>query len=367
MPSSKIQIPLAKSDIGQAETNAVTRVMASGRLALGQEITAFEQEFATWHGVRSAAMTNSGTSALTCALRALGVGPGDEVIIPALTFIGTANAILNCGALPILVDVKPDSGNIDVNLLHRSISGKCKALVPVHLFGHAADIADIMEIAATHDLAVVEDAAEALGSQCNGQLAGTIADAGIFGFYPNKVLTTGEGGMVISQDEALIERCRAIANQGVVSGHQATTPGMSFRGNELGAAIGRAQLAGLHERLAYRTELAAHYQRELTNNGQMRIFGFTNSVQGWFTIPVLLPENTDRDRLRADLATDGIATAAYFPAIHTLVGYQHLASRYELGVSELLGSRLIALPLWSEIEPHIAHICERLCFHLDPP
>ena len=247
MHSSNKHIPLAKTDIGPAETAAVTRVMHSGRLAFGPEITAFEREFSDWHRVAAAAMVNSGTSALICALRAVGVKPGDEVILPALTFIGTANAIANCGALPVLVDVCEDTGNIDPDKISNVINKRTRAVVPVHLFGRAADMQPIVEIAQEHQLAVIEDAAEALGSELNDRSVGTIGNAGIFGFYPNKVLTTGEGGMVISDDTQLIERARSIANQGRACAD--TSPGFSFRSTELAAALGRSQLQSLSKRI----------------------------------------------------------------------------------------------------------------------
>lgn len=370
MPFETIQIPLAKSDIGQAEKDAVGRVMASGRLALGPEINAFELEFAAWHNVRAASMTNSGTSALTCALRAMGIGPGDEVIMPALTFVGTANAILNCGAIPVLVDVQSETGNINPDVIAAAINERTKAIVPVHLFGRPADLAATLDIAHEHSLFVIEDAAEAIGSRFRGSggesdtAAGAVADAGIFGFYPNKILTTGEGGMVISDDDALISRCKTIANQGV--GVQ-TSPGMSFRGNELGAAIGRVQLASLTQRLASRAALATVYQHQLVSETGLNIFGFHDANRSWFTCPVLLPAGCDRIHLRAQMANDGIATAEYFPAVHTLPGYANLArSSGALPVSEMLGEHLLALPFWVGIESHIEFICERLAFHLHP-
>jgi perosamine synthetase len=359
MPTDKLQIPLAKTDIGQAERDAVARVMDSGRLALGPEIDAFEREFAHWHGVDAAAMTNSGTSALTCALRAVGVSPGDEVVMPALTFVGTANAILNCGAVPVLVDVEQDTGNLDPNEFEKAIGPRTKAVVPVHLFGVPADMGAVMPIARAHGLGVVEDAAEALGTRCGGGYAGTVGDAGIFGFYPNKVLTTAEGGMVISQDRALVERARAVANQG--GGDAVSSPGMSFRANELCAALGRAQLQSLDRRIGERNELARAYREALCERTALDIFGYGDGKRSWFTCPVLLPKGLDRDGLRNALAKDGIASGNYFPAIHTLPGFADLvAARRPLPVAESLGSRLLALPFWPGLEEHLDHLCTRL-------
>lgn len=359
MHSNNKHIPLAKTDIGPAETAAVTRVMHSARLALGPEITAFEQEFSAWHRVAAAAMVNSGTSALICALRAVGVKPGDEVILPALTFIGTANAISNCGALPVLVDVCEDTGNIDPDKISNVINKRTRAVVPVHLFGRAADMEPIVEIAQEHQLAVIEDAAEALGSELNNQRVGTIGDAGIFGFYPNKVLTTGEGGMVISDDTQLIERARSIANQGRACAD--TGPGFSFRSTELAAALGRSQLQSLSKRISERVVLAAQYNNELSAVPGIEPFGYSCGVRSWFTFPVLLPAELNRAQLMHFLSADGITTADYFPALQTLSGLDGmLKTTGDLAVSEDLGQRLLCLPFWPGIQPHLTRIAETL-------
>lgn len=362
MRSISLQIPLAKTDIGHAEHEAVARVMASGRLARGAEIAAFEREFAAWHGVRAAAMANSGTSALTCVLRALGVAAGDEVIIPALTFVATANAVLNCGAVPVLVDVLPATGNIDPGLLRRAVSPRTKAVVPVHLFGAAAAMDAILAAAHEFGLAVVEDAAEALGSRSGTRPAGARGDAGIFGFYPNKVLTTAEGGMAISDDEDLIARCAELANQG----SNRTGYGMSARGNELSAALGRAQLATLEVRLAARRALAARLQEQLAARTGLTMLGYDGSERSWFTCPVVLPADSDRNAVRAALADARIETAAYFPAVHDIDGYRDIVHvPGPLPTSEDLGARLIALPFWPGMEPHVGTVCEQLARALD--
>jgi len=359
MPSNNTHIPLAKTDIGPAETAAVTRVVKSGRLALGPEIVEFEREFADWHRVSCAAMVNSGTSALICALRAVGVKPGDEVILPALTFVGTVNAVLNCGALPVLVDVRHDTGNIDSDKVTNAIRKRTRAIIPVHLFGRVADMAPIVDIANDHQLAVVEDAAEALGSELNDRRVGTIGDAGIFGFYPNKVLTTGEGGMVISDDIQLTERVRSIANQG--RGCEDIGAGFSFRATELAAALGRTQLQSLSERINERMELAAQYHNELSAVAGIEPFGYSCGVRSWFTFPVLLSTAVNRAQLMRFLSVNGIDSADYFPALHTLNGFTgKLDSLDSLAVSEDLGRRLLCLPFWPGMQTHLPHIAKTL-------
>ncbi len=349
-----MKIPLARADIGPEEAAAVARVMARGRLARGPEIDAFEQEFATWLDVASAVATNSGTSALIAALRALGVGRGDEVIMPALTFIATANAILNCEATPVLVDVDPHSWNLDPQCLEDAIGDRTRAVVVVHLFGLAAPMDDVMRISRDHDLLVVEDACEAIGAEVHGRRVGGLADAGVFGFYPNKVLTTGEGGMVVSNHQDTVSRCRAIANQG--RGADGSTsealPGFSFRSSELAAALGRAQLSSLDERLVERKDLAERYASVLTSVPSIGLPSADDEdVRSWFTYPVLLPVGTDRVRVMQHLSAAGIETADYFPAVHTLPGYrERLRLHGSLTVSTMLGERLLCLPFFGGLD-----------------
>ncbi|MEC9252746.1 MAG: aminotransferase class I/II-fold pyridoxal phosphate-dependent enzyme, partial [Pseudomonadota bacterium] len=187
-----MMIPLARSKINEQEAAAIMRVIDRGRLALGPEVNAFEEEFARWLAVDAAVATNSGTSALVAALRAVGVRPGDEVIVPALTFVATANAVLNCGARPVLVDVLPDSWNLDPLAAAAAIGKNTRAIIAVHLFGLAAPMNELIALAQQANVALVEDACEAVGSTYGCQALGGLSDVGVFGFYPNKLLTTGE-------------------------------------------------------------------------------------------------------------------------------------------------------------------------------
>ncbi len=352
-----MKIPLARADVGPAEAQAVARVMARGRLARGPEIDAFEREFAAWLVVDGAVAMNSGTSALIAALRAFGVGPGDEVIMPALTFIATANAILNCGATPVLVDVDPHSWNLDPQRLEDAASDRTRAIVAVHLFGLAAPMNDVLSIAHDHQLVVIEDACEAIGAEYQGRRVGGLADAGVFGFYPNKVLTTGEGGMVVANAEGIISRCRAIANQGrgADGSMEAGIPGFSFRSSELAAALGRVQLRSLDERLAERTRLSERYARMLASVPSLGLPPVEEkNVRSWVTFPVLLPTGTDRAMVMQQLDTVGIETADYFPAVHKIPGYcERLRIHGSLTVSTLLAERLLSLPFWSGLEEQL--------------
>lgn len=361
-----MKIPLAHSSLNYEESAAIERVVARGRLALGPEVKAFEEEFAQWLAVDAAVATNSGTSALIAALRAVGVGAGDEVIIPALTYVATANAVLNCGARPVLVDVLPDTWNLDPVAAAECIGKNTRAIVVVHLFGLAGSMSELIDLAKKENVALVEDACEAIGSTYRSQRVGGLSDAGVFGFYPNKVLTTGEGGMVVSADENVVSRARAISNQGYGSDRkliQGAIPGHSFRMNEFGAALGRVQLASIETRLVERERLVAKYMDALGS-----IWGLTmptissDSRRSWFTLPLLLPRETNRDRLMNVMKGEGIETADYFPALHHLPGYDaYCVRRSALDNSEDIGRRLLCLPLWEGLEDiHIERIAREL-------
>ena len=350
-----MKIPLARSRVSDEEAAAISRVIDRGRLALGPEVKAFEEEFASWLAVHSAVATNSGTSALIAALRAVGVGSGDEVVIPALTFVATANAVLNCGARPVLVDVDRDSWNLDPDAVAEAIGQDTRAIIAVHLFGLAASMRELKTLAKRANVSLIEDACEAVGSTYGAEQVGGLSNAGVFGFYPNKLLTTGEGGMVVSTDAGVVEKARAVSNQGYGSSGrilEEAAPGHSFRMNEFGAALGRAQLASLDRRVVEREGLAAKYFDALSS-----VTGLTmplidpTSRRGWFTFPLLLPPGIDRDRVMTTMEKAGIETADYFTALHRLSGYEDLCvQRSPLDNSDDIGRRLLCLPLWEGMD-----------------
>jgi perosamine synthetase len=350
-----MKIPLARSKINEEEAAAIARVIDRGRLALGPEVKAFEEEFARWLAVDAAVATNSGTSALIAALRAVGVRPGDEVIVPALTFVATANAVLNCGARPILVDVLPDSWNLDPLAAAEAVGKNTRAIIAVHLFGLAAPMSELIALAEKANVALVEDACEAIGSTYGSRFVGGLSDVGVFGFYPNKLLTTGEGGMVVSTDSNVVETARAISNQGYGSSGQLlkrAMPGHSFRMNEFGAALGRAQLDSIESRLVERDRLAAKYIDALGSvNGLTMPVTDSESRRGWFTFPMLLPREIDRDRVMVAMKDQGIETADYFPALHDLPDYGDFCiQRSPLDTASDVGQRLLCVPLWEGLD-----------------
>lgn len=342
------KIPLASTDVGALELEAVQRVIRSGRLARGDEIQSFESEFANWLGVIGAVSVTSGTTALTLALRAAGVSEGDEVIIPGLTFVGTANAVLACQAVPVLVDVDPISWNIDITQIESAITSRTRAIVPVHLFGIAASMVEINRIAENYGLTVIEDACEAIGARYEGdrgKFVGSVADGGaVFGFYPNKVLTTGEGGMFVSNSRDLLKRVSILANQGRdVDGRMVEPGGFSARISELTAALGRAQLITLSDRTRARQQIAQLYAQALEDTADIRC-PLNSTFRSWFTYPIQLLK-ADRNAVQAGLLSTGIESADYFPAIHLLPGFdQCVRCSGSLEVSEALGKSLISLP-----------------------
>ena len=354
-------IPLARTRLGEAEHSAVGRVLTSGRLARGPEIAAFEAEFARFQSQSHACSIASGTAGISVVLAALGIGPGDEVLLPALTFVGSVNAILACGATPVLCDVDEESWNIDPNDARRRITSRTRAILVVHLFGLPADLAECARIAAECGLELIEDACEAMGAETSIGLAGSVGTAGGFGFYPNKVVTTGEGGMIVTDDRELHERCQAIANQGRDQRGHFVARGHSLRMTELGAAVGRAQLSSLAPRLRERVEIAERIAASLREL-PVRLPCGTSRARSWFTFPIVLPDGSQRSRIVEAMAARGVETAPHFPALHRLgAPYAWLEPEVHTPVAESVGGRLLCLPMWEGMESvHLARVADAL-------
>lgn len=239
-------INMAKPVMEDDEIEAVSNVMRSGMLAHGPEVVAFEEEFAGFCGSRYGAAASSGTSAIHLALAALGIGPGDEVITTSFSFIASASPILFLGARPVFTDIDPRTFNMSPDDLEKRITEKTKAVIPVHLYGQSADMDRILETSG--DIPVLEDCAQAHGAKHQGKTVGTIGKAGMFSFYPTKNMTTGEGGMVVSDDEEFIEKVRMLRNHGQVARYDHHAVGYNLRMTSIAAAIGRVQLAKLNDR-----------------------------------------------------------------------------------------------------------------------
>lgn len=347
------RIPLARPEMSTADVAAVERVVRSGRLSLGPATEAFENALAQVCGAPGAVAVSSGTAALQLTLEALDIGPGDEVITSALTFVATINAILQVGATAVMVDIDPVSMNLDPALVAATITPRTRAILPVHLFGRLADMTSINALAQPHSLAVVEDACEALGSRRGAQVAGGSGSAGVFGFYPNKVITCGEGGAIVSADEALLDRCRRLRNHGRSAPGQPPGHGHNFRLTEMQAALGCSQIARLEALMAGRADVADGYRRRLGGVADLRLPApaAADEVISWFGYVIRLAHGapaTAVTDVRAHLAREGVETGHYFPALHRLAHLaRHPRCRYDaLPWTEDAADRGLALPIF---------------------
>jgi perosamine synthetase len=331
----------------------------------GEYIGRFEHAFGEFCGTRHALSCSNGTVALHLALLALGVGPGDEVLVPTLTFISTANAVTYCGAKAVFVDVDPDTWNVDPAGLEARITPRTRGVIVVHLYGHPVDMDAVLAIARRHSLFVVEDAAEAHGAEYRGRPVGSLADVATFSFYGNKIITTGEGGMVVTDDEALAGRIRHLKGQGMDPDRRYwfTTVGYNYRMTNVAAAIGLAQLEKAQWYMERRREVAAWYQEDLAGVpglGWQAEKPWARHAYWMFTIQV--DETTvSRDDIMARLGDAGIETRPVFYPIHTLPPYRGDAGGAAFPVAEKVARCGINLPTWAGLErDDIRRISEEL-------
>jgi dTDP-4-amino-4,6-dideoxygalactose transaminase len=332
--------------IGDEEKEAVIRVLDSGQLAQGSVVAEFEAAFAEYCGVKHAIATSNGTTALHVALLANGIGPGDEVITTPFTFIASANTVLYTGAKPVFVDIEPGSFNIDPDKIEAAITPRTKAIMPIHLYGNPAEMGRIMEIAERHGLAVIEDAAQAHGTEIDGKRAGSWG-TGCFSFYPTKNITTGEGGIVTTDDDCIADRARLLRAHGMRVRYYHETMGYNFRMTNIHAAIGLAQmpkLEGFNERrIANATYLSEHLPKEIVQVPQVR--PGTRHVFHQYTVRVLPP--LERDELRAHLTEQGVGSEVYYPVpVHQQQLYREMGYKGEgFPESERASKEVLSLPI----------------------
>jgi len=351
------RIPLSRPDIGDAERVAVEEVLASGRLSLGPRLEAFESALARAAGTEHAVATSSGTAALHLAVRALGLAAGDEVITTPFSFVASANCLLFEGVRPVFVDVEADTLNIDPELVRRAVGERTRAILGVDVFGHPADWDALRAIADRFGLLLIEDSAEALGSSYRGRPAGGLGDVGVFGFYPNKQITTGEGGALLTGDDTIARLCDSLRNHGRQPGgdewieHERL--GYNYRLSELACALGLVQLDRLGELAERRACVAGWYDERLAGvDALLRPAVRDDVVLAWFAYVVRLGEaygRQDRDRVIAALRARGIGCRNYFPPIHLQPFYRERYG-YEPGdfpVTESAAERTIALPFFT--------------------
>jgi perosamine synthetase len=364
-----MKIPLSSPDITEAEIEAVAAVMRTSRLSLGPQLEAFEAAFASYIGVDYAAAVSSGTAGLHLCMRALNIGAGDEVIVPSFTFIAAANVIRYEQAMPVFVDIEKESLNMSPQCVEAAITEKTRAIVVVHTFGRPAEIATLLEIARRHRLAVIEDACEAIGAQFAGQRVGSFGDAAVFGFYPNKQITTGEGGMVVTPNLQLAGRIRALRNQGRYQDQewlQHAELGFNYRLSEINCALGLTQLKRIDQILQSRVQVAQMYY-ELLKEVSGLILPAMNIIDGlisWFVYVVRLDETftvAARDNILEKLIGMGIGCARYFAPIHLQPSYSDWRYSSALPVTEAEGGRTIALPFFNRItKDEVAYVCAAL-------
>jgi perosamine synthetase len=318
-------IPVARPLLGVEEEAALGRVLASGQLAQGGCVAAFERSFARFCGVREAVAVTSGTAALHLALLAHGVGPGDEVITSAFSFAATANVILLVGAMPVFVDIEPETFTLDVHLVKAALTARTKALLPVHLYGHPCEMEPLVSLAERYRLALIEDACQAHAATVQGKQVGSFG-TGCFSFYATKNITTGEGGMITTDDAELAERLRLLRNHGQSERYVHTMPGYNLRMTELQGALGVVQMEKLEHLTQQRIANAAYLTQELCGTVQTPLCreGYRH-VYHQYTIRV--PER--RDDFVRQLQSRGIGTAIHYPqGIHQQPWYREHSDRF---------------------------------------
>ncbi len=362
-----MEITLSRPDITQVERDAVNEVLMTPTLSLGPKVPEFEAAFRDYVGCKYAVAVNSGTSGLHLALRAMGVGRGDEVITTPFSFIASSNCILFEDARPVFVDVDPETWNIDSTRIEGAITPKTKALLPVDAFGQPADMDPILAIARRHGLRVLEDSCEALGATYQGRKAGTLGEAGVFGFYPNKQVTTGEGGMIVTNDETIYHLASSMRNQGREGmgwlGHKRL--GYNYRLSDINCALGIAQMKRVEEILAKRQKVAAMYVDRLAGEKRVRMQKILPGCHiSWFVLVVRLNDDystTDRDRMIETLRGRGIGASNYFPPIHLQPFYveQFGYQRGMFPICEALSDRTIALAFHGQLsEADVDRVCQ---------
>ncbi|MBU2609521.1 MAG: DegT/DnrJ/EryC1/StrS family aminotransferase [Chloroflexi bacterium] len=387
---------MSSPDLTDADRQAVLDVLHTPMLSMGPRILEFEQAFCDFSGSKHAIGVCSGTAGLHLCVRAAGIGAGDYVITTPFSFVASANVLLFENAVPVFVDVDARTGNIDPRLVAEAardlvaggekaqkwlprkgseLNRPLKAILPVDVFGQPADLDPIRKVAQEHGLKVIEDSCEALGAEYKGRKAGTLGDYGVFAFYPNKQITTGEGGVIVTDDDQAADFMRALRNQGRAVGDtwlQHTYLGYNYRLDEMSAALGARQMTRLDELLKKRERVAAWYTERLAEIAGVEtqyVEPFTPELRGfttrmsWFVYVARFEKHVDRDSLASSLEARGVPVRPYFAPIH-LQPYMVERFGYRPGdfpISEDLGRRGLALPFSGVMsEAQVEHVCQRL-------
>jgi perosamine synthetase len=374
-----MKIPMSSPDLTDADRQAVIDVINTPNLSMGQRILDFERTFCELTGRKHAIGVNSGTAGLHLCVRAAGIGPGDLVITTPFSFVASSNVLLFENAVPVFVDIDPRTGNIDPELvadaaqniekyLPRVVqrAASLRAIIPVDVFGQPADMDPINAVAKEHGLTVIEDSCEALGAEYKGKPAGTLGDYGVFAFYPNKQITTGEGGMVVTDDDKAADFMRSLRNQGRAVGDtwlQHTHLGYNYRLDEMSAAMGITQMYRLDELLAKREQVADWYEARLSEipGVEVPVVESYTTRMSWFVYVIRFDPKIDRDALAKHLEEKGVPVRPYFLPIHL---QPYMAERFgwregDFPVTEDLGRRGLAVPFSGTMtEEQVEYVCQ---------
>ncbi|RNC80846.1 MAG: DegT/DnrJ/EryC1/StrS family aminotransferase [Phycisphaera sp.] len=373
-------IPLSKPDVGPLEMEMVREVIQSGRLAIGPMTERFEKLIASRAGCSHGVAVSSGTGGLHLLMQAMEIGIGDEVITTPLSFVASSNPIVYVGARPVFVDICPKTLNMDPDKLEAAISPRTKAIVAVEAFGNPAHMDAYAQIAAKYEIPLIEDSCEALGSTHKGRPCGSFGRAGVFGFYPNKQITTGEGGMIVTDDTRLAQICMSLRNQGrdtfpdsaseaqrLGSWLQHPRIGFNYRMDELSAAMGCAQMRRFDEMMERRESVARMYIERLSGTESLVLPTIEpESQMTWFVFVVRLTTDftiDDRDRIVEGLRMHDVGSATYFPCIHLQPPYREKYGFQpgDFPIAESVSNRTIALPFFNDLtEREIDLICQTL-------
>jgi dTDP-4-amino-4,6-dideoxygalactose transaminase len=353
-----IRIPLSSPDIGEEEIAAVNAVLRSPRLSLGAKLVEFETVVADFVGCAHAVAVSSGTAALHLALIGAGISAGDEVIVPSFAFIAVANAVRYVGAIPVFVDIDERTLNIAPAAVESAITAKTRAILVVHTFGVPAAMNELLELARRHNLQIIEDACEAIGGEYQGRNLGSLGCAGVFGFYPNKQITTGEGGILVTNDARIAARAKSLRNQGrgeTGDWFEHLEIGYNYRISEINCALGIVQMRRLLQILERRAAVAQMYFTALKLHRHIEPppARVGDGKISWFVYVVRLAkefQGTRRDAAVAAMHARGIGCARYFAPIHLQRAYSDVPHRcMDLTVTEALSGRTLALPLFNQL------------------
>ena len=350
------EIPLAQPVIGEREVELVTEVLRSGRLSLGPVTQEFERLFAERVGARHAAAVANGTNGLHLCVRSAGIGAGDEVITSPFSFVASANCFIYEGATPVFADIDPRTLNMDPAAVEAAITSRTKGIVAVDIFGYPAELDELKALCDAHGLALIEDSCEALGAGYKGRPLGSHGWPAVFAFYPNKQMTTGEGGMIVTGDEEEWRLFKSLSNQGRADGGgwlEHSRFGYNYRLDDVASAIGIGQLERLDSILEARSEVAARYAELLARlDVELPCRDDEEHRRSWFVYVIVLPEGSDREHVIGELERQGVASSRYLPSIHL---QPYMRERYGFAeglcpVSESISARTVALPFFARLE-----------------